>query len=475
MRPIIVLALVCPATWIAPAIVAADDAGDPQAINAFLKGQFATTNSCIVIGLVNERGSRVFAAGQLDNGTDGKPDGDTLFFNGSLSKTFTALLLADMADRGEVQLDDAVAKYLPASVMMPTHGGKQITLLHLATHASGLPVNPNNMVGADDRERYESYTDQMMYDYLSSCTLERDPGAAFAYSNIGMSLLGHVMALRTGTDFESLVINRIAKPLRMDSTRLTLTSAMNPRLAMGHEKSGERSPPWKLKAYAPAGCIHSSANDLLKYAAAHAGLTSPSIAATMAKTHVIRYVDTQGLPDVPGFGSLGQTAMDWVDRGAFQPPGMQLLGHAGGAGSYHAWLGFDVKMHRGVVVLSTDNDVTVEAIGWTLLQGKPLAPQNANQFERELVGIGVALAADNQQRGAGITRVFAKSPAADAGLLPGDTICKVDEQSLQGKSISDCAKLLRGNIGTKLRLQVARPEGEIRTIEVTRRKFIVTQ
>src|SRR5580698_8189530 len=120
---------------------------EAEAINAYLRDAFQQTNACIVIGLVDERGSRIFSAGQLDNGIDREVNGDTVFFIGSVSKTFTALALEDMVERGEMKLDDPVAKYLPQSVKMPTYNGKEITLVDLATHASGLPWDPDNMTG----------------------------------------------------------------------------------------------------------------------------------------------------------------------------------------------------------------------------------------------------------------------------------------------------------------------------------------
>src|SRR5262245_65824475 len=128
-----------------------------------------------------------------------------------------------------------------------------------------------------------------------------------------MALLGHVLALKAGTNFESLVVARICRPLGMESTRITLTPEMKMRLAMGHDASGRASPPQKFQAYSPAGDIHSTANDLLKYVSAQAGLTSFSLTPLMERTHQIRFTDLRGLPDVP-LSQFGRTAMDWVDR-----------------------------------------------------------------------------------------------------------------------------------------------------------------
>jgi CubicO group peptidase (beta-lactamase class C family) len=452
-------------------LAAAEEDGDYAAsIGPFLREYFAQRNSAMVIGLVDTQGSRLYSAGMLDNGTENKVDGDTVFFIGSVSKTFTALLLQDAVDQREVKLDDPVSKYLPDGVKTPSRGGKEITLLDLATHGSGLPVNPDNMTGADDREQYESYTVQKMYEFLSQHSLKRDPGSEFSYSNVGMALLGHVLARHAGTDFESLLIERVCKPLQLEHTRNTLTAEMKAHLAMGHENSGSPSAPWNLDAYKPAGNIHSSANDLLIYAAAQAGLTQSTLTPSIEKTHIIRFTDTKGL--VPGNGSFGHTAMDWVDRGIPQPDGVSVLGHAGGAGSYHAFVGFDMKEKRGVVVLTTDNDLTTEAIGWNLLQKLPLTLQSTKEFAHELVGIGAALDLNAQTHVLSITRVFAKSPAAQAGLSAGLVIEKIDGASLEGKNMGDCLKLLRGPAGSKVQLEVVDPQSkESRVVEVTRAKF----
>jgi CubicO group peptidase (beta-lactamase class C family) len=445
---------------------------EADGIKSFLHDNL--TNACMVIGLADAQGTRIFAAGKLDNGTERAPDGDTVFFIGSVSKTFTALLLQDAVERGEMKLDDPVAKYLPPSVKMPARNGKQITLFHLATHSAGFPVNPDNMTGKDAKEQYESYTVEKMYAFLSSYELPREPGTEYEYSNVGIALLGHVIALRAGTNFEALLVNRICRPLHMDSTCITLASELKSRLAMGHDESGKPSPPWKLQAYSPAGDIHSTANDLLKYASAHAGLTSSRLTPLMQRTHEFRFTDTRGLPDIPA-SLLGRTAMDWVDRNAYQPPGMQLLGHAGGAGSFHAWVGFDEKQRRSVVVLSTANDLSVEPIGWTILQRVSLKAENRKEFAREIIGLGFTYDLDKQTQALRVTRVFANSPASQAGLAAGFLIQKIENVSTAGKSVTECQRLLRANGSPKVRFELVDPQrNETNVVEVTRGKFLTS-
>jgi D-alanyl-D-alanine-carboxypeptidase/D-alanyl-D-alanine-endopeptidase len=444
-------------------------------IRAFLHHAFDGRNDCMVIGLVDERGNRVFSGGKLDNGTTNQVDGDSVFFIGSVTKTFTALLLQEMADRGEVSLDDPVAKYLSASVKVPSHGGREITLLNLATHTAGFPHDPSNMAGADVKEQFETYTVERMYDYLSRFVLSRDPGTEFEYSNLGMSLLGHVLALRAGTNFESLVVNRICRPLHMEGTCIVPTPEMKSHLAMGHDSLGKISPPWKLDVYVPAGSVHSTANDLLKYVAAHAGLIQSSLTPSMEKTHVIRYRDSHGRPGQAAADFHGNTAMPWMDRGLAQQPGMALLGHAGGAGSYHAWVGFDTKQRRGVVVLSTSGRYTCEQIGQAALARLPFR-ENVLENTSEPVGIGAELELDQATHVLRIKRVIPDSPAFRAGLPAGLVIQRIDDVYTTNKTVTESANLIRGKAGTIVRLELVDLERRTTNlVELTRRKFAVAQ
>src|SRR3954454_22725057 len=121
--------------------VTQDTSFDTAAIKEFLHRNFDGKNAGMVIGVVDEHGSQIFAVGKLDNGADQEVNGDTLFEIGSITKTFTTLLLQDMIERGEMNVEDPVANYLPKSVKMPNRNGKEITLLQLATHTSGLPTS----------------------------------------------------------------------------------------------------------------------------------------------------------------------------------------------------------------------------------------------------------------------------------------------------------------------------------------------
>jgi len=154
---------------------------------------------------------------------------------------------------------------------------------------------------------------------------------------------------------------------------------------------------------------------------------------------------------------------------------MAAFGHAGGAGDYHAWVGFDKKQRRGVVVLSTANYLSVEAIGWTLLQRLPLTPESSKLFAHEIVGLGFAFDLDQQSQTLGVTKVFPKSPAAQAGLSAGLIIWKIKGIPAAGKSITECLEIMRGPVGATVRLELISLERkETNTVELTRGKFLTS-
>ena len=206
------------------AVLAAQPADDLQAL-IDNRTKAAKRAVGIVAGTVGSGGTHLFSAGQIATGDARKPDGDTLFEIGSITKVFTSLLLADMIERGEVKPDDPVARYLPNGAKVPARNGKQITLLNLSMQDSGLPRLPNNMKPADPDNPYADYDGQKLLAFLASYELNRDPGEKYEYSNLGVGLLGFALAHRAGISYEQLVRERIFKPLHMDSSTVTLSPA----------------------------------------------------------------------------------------------------------------------------------------------------------------------------------------------------------------------------------------------------------
>src|SRR5688572_11080573 len=189
----------------------------------------------VSIALVSEGSIETYGYGALRNGGQ-VPDARTLFEIGSITKTFTSLLLADLVRDGSVQLDQPVASLLPAAVSVPELDGRAITLLDLATHTSGLPRLPANLwldplTEEQLLDPYAHYQVEDLYDFLSSYTLAALPGERFEYSNLGGGLLGHALSFAAGTSYEEAIECRISEPLGLKDTTLHPSPAQERRLA----------------------------------------------------------------------------------------------------------------------------------------------------------------------------------------------------------------------------------------------------
>jgi D-alanyl-D-alanine-carboxypeptidase/D-alanyl-D-alanine-endopeptidase len=329
----------------------------------------------IVVGVIDSHGRRVVAYGAPEKGDKRPLNGDTIFEIGSITKVFTALLAADMAQRGEVSLDDPIQKYLPSSVKIPARGGRQITLIDLATHTSALPRMPENFRPKDPSRPYADYTVDALYSFLSSYELRRDIGAKYVYSNLGFGVLGLGLAQRAGMDYERLVVTRICDPLEMKSTRITLSEPLRQRFAAGHTSDLVTVPEWEIPSLAGAGALRSSTNDLLTFLAAMMGYTNNPLAAAQKQTLAIKR---------PTGAPFMATGLGWdIDtRG-----GSEIISKGGATAGYTTFIGYSPKTHVGVVVLAnTSAGEGTTDIGLHLLDTRyPLwVPESSPSSERTL-------------------------------------------------------------------------------------------
>jgi CubicO group peptidase (beta-lactamase class C family) len=252
----------------------------------------------------------------------------------------------------------------------------------------------------------------------------------------------------------------------MNSTRITLPPELKARLARGHDQLGKPAPNWEFRVYDGAGGLRSTANDLLKYVSANLGLMPSSLTSLMEETHVIRH---------KGTSTHGDTAMAWMNRGEGYQTGMELLGHAGATGGYETFIGINKDQRRGVVVLSSrQGGLSPETIGWLLLRGVRLSPEIAIGLSAgtNIVGIGVALDFDAKTRTVRITKVLSDSPASESGLSPGLVVQRIDGVATTDKSLTECVGRIRGNPGTKVRLELFDPkQNATNLVELTRRRI----
>jgi serine-type D-Ala-D-Ala carboxypeptidase/endopeptidase len=282
-----------------------------------------------------------------------------------VTKVFTALILVDMVRQGEVDLRDPVAQYLSPKVNIAERAGRSITLQELATHTSSLPGMPDNFLPGDPSNPCADYSVEQLYGFLSGHQLTRDVGSHYEYSNLGFGLLGHALAQRAGLDYEALVRGRVLQPLGMTSTAVTLSSELRSRLSHGHDHELAPVSNWDLtQAFAGAGALRSTADDLLNFLAAVLGYRQPPLTPAMDSMLAVRRSIT-----VPA----SQSALGWVvtTRGDDE-----LVWHSGGTGGYRSFVGYLRRARVGVVVLSNaSTEIGGDDIGNHLLDRTlPLAP-----------------------------------------------------------------------------------------------------
>ena len=263
----------------------------------------------LVFGVVDGDKNEVVTFGRLDDGK--APDGDTVYEIGSITKTFTATLLAREVLAGRLTLETPVARPLDGFTV-PSRNGKEITLGSIATQHSGLPRLPTNMAPADPDNPYADYDAAKLKAFLADYQLPRDPGASYEYSNLGFGLLGYALAQSQHGSYAALVGDGIFKPLGMTMTGLAFTDVMRAHLAPGHDDNGKPAKNWDIDALAGAGAIRSTANDHVALSEGEYGCRSVAAGrgddkrASAAPRHEQEHAHRPCLDDHPSGNCLAQ-------------------------------------------------------------------------------------------------------------------------------------------------------------------------
>jgi CubicO group peptidase (beta-lactamase class C family) len=285
------------------------------------------TGGGVVIGVVEHGTRRILVYGAVKE--------DSIFEIGSISKTFTALLLARMAGQGKVKLDDSVRDFLPpGTVAKPA--GAEITLLDLATQYSGLPRMPDNFHPADPLDPYADYRPANLYEFLAKNGVAKPAGAQFNYSNLGLGLLGQALANRAATSYPELLHSLVTGPLGLNDTTVKLSPEQEKRFAQGHDGQHRPAGPWNLDALAGAGAIRSTAADMLTYLEAQLHPAGP-LAPAIEMCHELRGDSLPGM----------KIGLAWL-----YVPASGSYWHNGATGGYSSYALFHPKEDYAFVVLS---------------------------------------------------------------------------------------------------------------------------
>lgn len=293
----------------------------------------------VAVALVDANGIRVVTAGIARGNEAVKPQ--DLFEIGSVTKTFTGLLLAIADEKNEAKLDDPVEKFLPEGIKLRDSGSTPIRMVDLATHRSGLPRLATNMQPKDPKNPYADYTEQDLLDFLKGFTPTRVRNAQYEYSNIGFGLLGYALVRAAkATSFEALLNARILQPLNMSNTSSD-PSRFIERLTQPHDANGRPTPAWDLPiAHAAAGAIRSTAGDMGRYIEAIAGLKASPMAGAISLATTTRE---------QGPNRINPIGLAWM-RLPFDK--REILNHDGGTFGSSSSLMVDRAAKEGVFIVA---------------------------------------------------------------------------------------------------------------------------
>jgi CubicO group peptidase (beta-lactamase class C family) len=331
-------------------------------VRAAVEAAIAETNTPgVAVGLLHDGEEHVAAYGvtSVDNPLDVTPD--TLFQIGSITKTFTGTIAMALVERGELELDAPVRRYLRKLALADGSVAAAVTMRHLLTHTAGWVGDYFADHGAGDDALARMVDDLQRLPQLTPV------GTVWSYNNAGFYLAGRVIEVVTGEPYERVVQSLLFAPLGLEHSLFAAEEVMTRRFAVGHHRAEDAPPtvarPWAIgRAHHAAGGIASTVVDLLRYARFHLsdgeGILTRASLAEMQRPQ---------LRAAPSFGSVG---LAW---GIDDVTGIVLVHHGGGTNGQVAHLSFAPDSRTVLTVLTNHQDggevvsaasnVVVEALG----------------------------------------------------------------------------------------------------------------
>jgi CubicO group peptidase (beta-lactamase class C family) len=321
--------------------------------------------SGLVVGLYDAGKVEIYGFGSGPN--HAAPDGTTLFEIGPITKIYTSLILADAVQRRELELDTPIAELLPPGVTVPIRDKVAITLKHLALHSSGLPHLPPSLVGRTaDPDPYAAFSEDALYHDLIGTELEATPGTRVSYSNYGAGLLGFALGRKLGGGYAKVLADRVLRPLELKDTFVTVPAGQGARRAVGTTDDLAKAAPWTFAALAGAAALVSTARDQLR-------LLELELDAADGGSLVLRRA--MKLTQEPQLDRTGDNeGLGWMIDSAGR------YWHNGGTGGFHAFIGFDPKTKRGVVLLASTATSLIDRLSEAMYKILENAPPPATKF-----------------------------------------------------------------------------------------------
>ncbi|EKF55228.1 beta-lactamase [Galbibacter marinus] len=321
-------------------------------------------NPSIAVGLTDSTGTHFYVHGWRDLEKQVKADQHTLYEIGSITKSFTGLLLAKYVVEDSLSLSQKVNEFLPDSIDLTDKKGNPVTLKSLATHSSGLPRLPSNLDLSNQLNPYADYDQSKMYSFLSH-HIPRSVGENFVYSNLGFGLLGDVLSTYKQIGFRTLVRDQILKPLQLSDTYFDVSSAEKHQLAKGYIGT-QNVPHWNFKVMDAAGGLKTTITDLQRFGKQFLETSSPFAKSNKVATKSY-FTDKDG----------NHYGLGWfIDQDG-------IVFHGGGTGGFRTFIAIDLNSNRVISVMTNSGSSSIEDLAKYLINPKayPL------QIDKEEVAI----------------------------------------------------------------------------------------
>jgi CubicO group peptidase (beta-lactamase class C family) len=297
-----------------------------------------------VLGIWADGQEILAAAGELNSATGVPVTADSLFQVGSITKIWTATMIMQLVDEGQLSLDTTVAAVLPGARLGAGDVGGQVTIRHLLTHTSGIDGDVFTDTGRGDEcvERYIGL--------LAETPSVFSPGAAYSYCNSGFVVLGRIIEVLDGQSWDESLRERLIRPLALTRTVTLPEEAILHRAAVGHRRGGAPVDVWNLpRSVGPAGLISSTAGDLLTFARLHldGGVTADGKRVVSEASVAAMQMACAAIPDfsVPGSAiGLGWRVSRWGGR--------TIIGHDGDTIGQSAYLRIDPEARVAACLLT---------------------------------------------------------------------------------------------------------------------------
>jgi CubicO group peptidase (beta-lactamase class C family) len=312
---------------------------------------FESKSVGLSIGILKDGKQYFYNYGETVKGNKQLPTNKNLYEIGSVTKTFTGILLAKAVTEGKLKLTDPVNKYLPKNAALLIYDGDTAKLVHLSNHTSGLPPLPGNFDMTNEINPYKDYDEAKLLAYLKTAKLQRKPGTKHEYCNLGVGLLGYILSKMYKMPFEEMVTKFITSKAGMTDTREFLLKKDSALFMQGYNAALQKQSQWDLGALTAAGSLRSNTDDMLKYAQLNLETADPVLQKATALSHVSTFTNGQQ-----------QIALNWF----IQNWGWgNILFHSGATGGYRSFLAVNPVTKNAVIILC-NSFTNIDAAGVAL-------------------------------------------------------------------------------------------------------------